>query len=160
MAGKGPPPKRSEQRRRTNTPAAGEPTKAPGARKVAKPRPDPKWHPVARRWFNSLALSGQAQFYEPSDWGAAYLLAETMSRELMPQPITLGRGETAETVLQPIAVKSASIAAWLKGMTALLATEGDRRHAALELQRAEPETPAATPAPVTDLRAWRESLGG
>lgn len=127
---------------------------------MAKPKPDQKWHPVARRWFNSLALSGQAQFYEPSDWGAAYLLAETMSRELMPQPVTTGHGEHAETELLPLPVKSASIAAWLKGMTALLATEGDRRHAAIELQRRPSDEPEPEPAPVTDLRSWRESLGG
>lgn len=126
----GPPPKRSDQRRRTNKPAK-EPTKAKGAARVPVPRADPKWHPVAKRFFNSLGRSGQAIFYEPSDWAAAYVLAESMSRELAHQPVVVG--ERVE--MHAVPPKAASVAAWLKGMTALLATEGDRRRAALELQR-------------------------
>ena len=44
-------------------------------------------HPAARRWFESLAESGQSAFYEPSDWATAYVLAETMSRELRPRVV-------------------------------------------------------------------------
>lgn len=131
----GPPPKRSDQRRRANAPARGEPTKAAGAKKVTRPRVDPKWHPVAKRWFESLAGSGQAQFYEPSDWATAYLLAESISRELHPQPIVVGKGADAEVQMVTLPPKGTALAAWLKGMTALMVTEGDRRRAALELQR-------------------------
>ena len=115
----GVPPKRSDQRRRTNTPAAGEPVKAPAGPVVSGVVADPSWHPVMRRWFESLAESGQSAFYEASDWATAAVVAETMSRDLLD-------GEP---------VKAASIAAFLKGCTALLATDGDRRRAALELQR-------------------------
>lgn len=131
MGERGPTPKRSDQRRRTNKPAAGEPTEAPGAPVVVRPDADPDWHPVAAAWFTSLAGSGQASFYEPSDWATAVVLAESMSRELKPQPLVVG--DQVEMVSLP--PKAASLAAWLKGMTALLATEGDRRRSALELQR-------------------------
>lgn len=134
----GPPPKRSDQRRRTNTPAAGEPTKAAGAAKVPVPKVEASWHPVAKRWFTALARSGQSRFYEPSDWATAFVIAESMSRELKPQPFTIGRGDDAETVMVELPPKGASLAAWLKGMTSLLATEGDRRRAALELTRSKP----------------------
>ena len=85
----GPPPKRSDQRRRANTPAAGEPRKVVDPHEVDIPATDEDWHPVARLWFDSLRRSGQSAFYTNSDWGTAYLLAESMSRELKPA----GRGE-------------------------------------------------------------------
>lgn len=132
----GPPPKRSDQRRRVNKPAAGEPKKARGAARVPVPRPDKLWHPAAKRWYASLRGSGQAAFYEPSDWAGAWVLAESMSRELNPQPhLTL----SGDVVMLSHPPKAASVAAWLKGMTALLANEGDRRRAALELQRPAPD---------------------
>jgi hypothetical protein len=40
------------------------------------PEPDPKWKPTARSWFNSLKLSGQSEFYEPSDWATAVAAAQ------------------------------------------------------------------------------------
>ncbi len=128
----GPPPKRSDQRRRANTPAAGEPTHAPGAEDVVAPDPDPEWHPIASRWFVSLGESGQSTFYEPSDWATAAFLAESMSRELKPQPVVSKEGDVTMVTFPP---KAASMAAWLKGATALMATEGDRRRLAVELQR-------------------------
>jgi hypothetical protein len=39
------------------------------------PKADPKWHPQARSWFNSLALSGQSDMYEASDWAMAVAAA-------------------------------------------------------------------------------------
>lgn len=132
MGERGPTPKRSEQRRRRNVPETGEPAKAPAAAEVERPVADPGWHPVAAAWFGSLAGSGQSAFYEPSDWATAVVLAEAMSRELSPQPMVVG--DVVEMVTLP--PKAASVAAWLKGMTALLATEGDRRRVAVELQRA------------------------
>lgn len=133
----GPVPKRDDKRRRRNA-KPQETDHAAGADEVAIPKANSKWHPVAKRWFNSLAASGQSRYYEPSDWATAYLLAETISRELKPQPMTVGRGEDATIQMVYLPPKSASIAAWLKGMTSLLATEGDRRRAALELERPGP----------------------
>jgi hypothetical protein len=40
------------------------------------PKADPKWKPEARSWFNSLSLSGQSEFYEPSDWATAVAAAQ------------------------------------------------------------------------------------
>jgi hypothetical protein len=135
MGSRGPAPKRSDQRRRSNTPAAGEPTKAPGASKVPVPRGDSKWHPVARRWYASLAKSGQSAFYEPSDWATAYLVAESMSRELSPQGLVY-QGKVVG--YHTMTVKAGALSAWLQAMTVLMVTEGDRRRAALELQRPKP----------------------
>ncbi|MGL4300279.1 MAG: hypothetical protein ACRCW4_14520 [Candidatus Neomicrothrix subdominans] len=100
------------------------------------PAADDGWHPVARIWYDSLGRSGQSQFYTSSDWATAYLLAESMSRELHPQPIVVGRGPDAVIEMHAVPPKGASLAAWLKGMAALMTTEGERRRARLELERA------------------------
>lgn len=131
----GPPPKRDSQRRRSNDPVLGSATVAPGAEVVVVPAADTEWHPVARGWFESLAASGQSRFYEPSDWATAYVVAESMSRELQPQPLVVGSGKDATVEMHKVPPKGASLAAWLKAMTALMVTEGDRRRLRLELER-------------------------
>lgn len=158
MAKPGPPPKRSDQRRRTNEPEVPV-TVADGAPTVEIPAGDPEWHPVALAWFESLAKSGQAVFYEPSDWAVAVVLAESISRELQPQPIVVGKGADATVEMHALPPKAASIAAWLKGMTALMATEGDRRRLSLELQRPAPAT-GEEAGNVSWLDDARRRLGG
>lgn len=155
----GPPPKRSGQRRRQNPPEPGqEVTKAPTPGKVTAPRPDPKWHPVAKRLYLSLAKSGQSAFYTESDYGTAYLLAESISRELNPQPFPM-KGPGGETFYEMVSLppKGASLAAWLKGLTSLMATEGDRRRARLELERPVPEEAKAD---VSELAQYRNRIPG
>lgn len=124
------PPKRSTQRRRTNSPPAD---KVEVTGEVKPPRASKDWHPVARRWFNSLKDSGQSQFYEPSDWAAAFLVAESLSRDLQPQCI--GVTEEGEPVMRTVPIKGASMSAYLKAMTSLLVTEGDRRRLRMEVER-------------------------
>lgn len=137
MGSRGPVPKRSEQRRRANKPAtlSGEISKAPATPTVEAPEASEEWHPVARRWYLSLAASGQATFYEPSDWATAYLIAESISRDLNPQFVGVTAGDRSEPIYEVIPLKGASLAAYLKAMGNLLATEGDRRRASIELQR-------------------------
>lgn len=136
MGSGGPPPKRSSQRRRANDPAAGEPTIGEAAEHVEVPSADPEWHAVVVSWFESLAKSGQSAFYEPSDWATALVLAESMSRELKPQPVVDKDGNVTMVSMPP---KAAAVAAFLKGCTVLMATEGDRRRLALELERPKPD---------------------
>lgn len=135
MGTRGPAPKRSTQRRRTNKPAT--PTrKAPGAAEVTVPKANPKWHAIAKRWFDALGKSGQSKFYEPSDWATAELIAESISRDLKPQVVGVtGEGEAQ---FAQIPLKGASLAAYLKAMSSLLVTEGDRRRVSLELERPVP----------------------
>ena len=160
----GPIPKRSDQRRRRNAPPR--PVKKALAKKAAAkaapadaagkpPAASRTWHPVARRWYESLAKSQQAVWYEPSDWATAYLLAESISRELKPQPVFDADGKIVTEVERP--PKGASLAAWLKGMTALLVTEGDRRRLQIEF---DPRSAGDgdEPAPVTDMRSWKAGL--
>ncbi len=95
----GPTPKRTEQRRRRNKPTVR--VEQPFGQ-VAKPPSAPRgWHPVARRWYNSLQASGQ--FYEASDWSTAYMVAEDMSRAFHAR----------------CPVGGAAMTAWLRAMTCL-----------------------------------------
>lgn len=146
----GPPPKRKAQRRRRNEPAGGEAATAAGAPAVVVPRPNSKWHPVAKLWFTSLATSGQAKFYEPSDWATATLVAEAISRDLKPQFVAVTDDGTV--VKEALPIKGASLSAYLKAMTALMVCEGDRRRLRLELER-----PGPNPAEREDPKVARMS---
>jgi hypothetical protein len=156
MGVRGPVPKRESQRRRTNK--KSKPKRSVGAAKVAIPKVDAKWHPAAKSWFNSLAKSGQSKFYEPSDWSMAWLIAESISRDLKPQVVGIVE-ETGEAVFAVIPMKGASLAAYLKAMAALLVTEGDRRRAGLELERPNPAKPGADKG-VSNLADYRSRLAG
>lgn len=154
MGERGPVSKRSDQLRRRNTPDIPVDS-APAAVSVEIPGPDDDWHPVARQWYVALGLSGQRIFYEPSDWATAYLIAESISRDLKPQFVAAT--EQGEVIKECIPMKGASLTAYLRAMTALLATEGDRRRARLELQRATPNDDDEQAA-VTALDAYRARL--
>ena len=67
-ASRGPVPKPSAQRRRVNKPEVPVET-APSAGPAKAPAADPDWHPVARRWYESLSASGQCTFYQPQRLG-------------------------------------------------------------------------------------------
>lgn len=131
----GPVPKREDQRRRRNKPDVPT-TRAAGASVVERPEADPEWHRIARDWYASLSLSGQAVFYEPSDWQTARYVAESMSRNL-----SAGR------------FSAQHFAACMAAMTDLLTTEGSRRRARLELERQPAEPAAPKPSSRDRLRA-------
>ena len=116
VATRGPIPKRSDQRRRTNkTPGL---VQAPAAAKVRVPAADRTWHKVAANWYRSLKASGQSRYYEPSDWATAYYYAELMSASL--------RSDEPNASL---------VSAIINGTRDLMTTEGQRRRVSLELTR-------------------------
>lgn len=140
----GPIPKRSEERRRRNKDDGPELVQAPSGPPPDLPdlpEPDPLWHPIATDWYLSLQESGQAQFYEPSDWAVARYAAELMSRGLSSDRAPNGQ----------------YVAALNSVMTSLLTTEGDRRRARMELER-KPVGPQL--ASVKPLDAYRDLAGG
>jgi hypothetical protein len=127
---------------------------APGG-KVKIPPANRDWHPVAKGLYLSLRSSGQAVFYESSDWATAYLLAESISRELSPQPVVGKEGEVSMVSFPP---KGASLGAWSRLMTALMVTEGDRRRLRLELERSSAGGEEGD-ADVSELAEYRRRLG-
>lgn len=52
------------------------------ARGFPIPEASQRWHATARSWYNSLKLSGQSSFFEPSDWATAVAAAEMYDRFL------------------------------------------------------------------------------
>lgn len=121
-----------------------------------QPAPDKDWHPIALRWYTSLAGSGQSEFYEESDWALAQLVAESISRDLNPQVV--GVTDEGEVIMERIPIKGASLSAYLKSMTALMVSEGDRRRAGIELKRVAPEPEVEDPK-VTSIDKYKAKLG-
>lgn len=144
MAGsRGPVPKPQAQRRRRNKSdvpvdiAPAVPSSSP-----AGPKASEEWHPIAREWFESLAVSGQARYYEASDWAHARLIAEMMDRLVQAE--------------KPNAQLFASV---LAGASSLLTTEGERRRLRLELARG-PQVDEDEEASVTALADYMRDNGG
>lgn len=137
MGTRGPVPKRSEERIRRNKPEV-EVTKVEAAGTVPQPDlgfADP--HPMIVEFWESLAVSAQAQFYEPSDWAFA--------------KFTL---HFADTLLK----SSRPSAQLLQGVNSalgdLLVSEGARRRVRMEVERNKAK------ADVVDLaEMFKERLG-
>lgn len=146
MGARGPIGKRSEERMGhrskeekdsiTQAPS-GPPTDLPDL-----PEPDGQWHEIAVDWYLSLRESGQAAFYQPSDWAMARYAAELMSRGLQSDRPPNGQ----------------YVAALNSVMASLLTTEGDRRRARIELERKQPARKA--PASVTAIADYQSRIGG
>lgn len=133
----GPPPKRSTQRRRQNKVEGLEQAASDGL--VRGPELVGEHSAQGRRMWEALRRSGQAQFFEPSDWAQAELLIMAID----------------SFVERPSAMMLASINT-MSGT--LLITEGDRRRARLELERAPVDTGPVDDVP--DLNDYRQRLSG
>lgn len=123
------------------------------------PAADEKWHPIARRWYDSLTRSAQSHFYEPSDWATAHLVAESISRDLKPQFVGISE-TTGEVIHETIPMKGANLNAYLKAFTALLVTEGDRRRASLEIKRQDAHNQLLPNGVASIEEQRRKMLGG
>lgn len=153
MGARGPVPKRSQERRRRNSDSQANTVKVSGA--VAAPACPKDAHPIARRWYRSLRLSGQAQYYEPSDWVAALLLVEQMSRLLNPQTIITKAGD-ALVIESPLGGKEFT-AIW-SAMNDLFTTEAARRRARIEVEREGDAQVEAAPPGVAALTEYRKRM--
>jgi hypothetical protein len=136
----GPLPKRTAERRRRNK-VEGLTVTAPPLQPIEAPALDGDVHAIARAWYESLKTSGQARFYEPSDWAHAVYIATAMSRNLKSTKFS--------------AVLFASV---MSGMTDLLTTEGARRRARMEIER-ESGAPQQDPS-VAVLSDYKRRLSG
>jgi len=117
-------------------------------RPVTIPEGDPDWHPIARMLWDSLQTSGQADFYQDSDWAFAYSVCEDLSLYKKPQISRDGEEyhKRSGQMLQTI----------YSAFERLLVSEGDRRRVRLELEQPEAEE---NPAELKVLADYREGLG-
>lgn len=102
---------------------------------VEQPPADPAWHQLAREWYESLAYSGQAKFFEPSDWAAARFAAAVVTRLMEGSRFN---GQLFGSV-------------W-SAMGDLMTTEASRRRLRLELERTQPDSSAKTASVLDEYR--------
>jgi len=138
---RGPVPERESNlaRPRSRKGSDEQETKRGEMRPVRVPRADPDWHPIAKQLYDSLKKSGQADFYQQSDWAYAYSLCDDLSH--------YKKSKSRSSMM---------LAALMSAMSNLLVTEGDRRRVRIELQEPEPET---TPASVLAIADYKKDLG-
>ncbi|PWH05204.1 hypothetical protein DEO23_14075 [Brachybacterium endophyticum] len=139
MGTRGPMPKRTESRQRRNAPER-DVEKAAGADVVKQPPASRDWHPIAKRLWKAMGQSGQARFYEPSDWAVAYSLMDDLSHYK-------NGAKRSGQMLQTI----------MSALTGLMLTEGDRRRLQIELSRPSAEDDDDSKVVVMDK--WRQRLG-
>lgn len=148
---RGPVPNRSDNLSRDRDANRGDrpPITKGELRPVTIPDADPEWHPIAHMLWEGLLDSGQADFYQSSDWAFAYSLMEDLSRYKEPQ-VNKSTGEEyhkrSGQMLQTI----------YSAMERLLVTEGDRRRARIELTAPDNSEQEAT---VLTLADYTEALG-
>ncbi len=135
---------RDAHRTRSNNPTLRKGTLRP----VTIPEPDPGWHPIARQLWDSLLTSGQADFFQNSDWAFAYSLCEDLS--LYKKPLVAKDGteyyKRSGQMLQTI----------YKAMNSLMVTESDRRQVQLELEQPDDGEQDRTTLAVID--GYKEAL--
>jgi hypothetical protein len=141
MGTRGPAPKRDAERRRTNERPVDTKTVETDdtfTRAVVIPDPDPDWHKVARRVWDSFPESATSVLLEPSDWAILFLACEDLSRELKPRKVQIGIDGGGDPIIveASLPMPGAKLNAILKLMGNLLATEGDRRRLQIEVNRA------------------------
>lgn len=107
-------------------------------RTVTVPREKTEWVPDAKRWYKSLKTSGQADFYQDSDWALAVFLCDEISYY---RKAARRSPEMLKTILV--------------GMEKLLTSESDRLKARVELSApAKPTLSAA----VVAIDSYRTQL--
>lgn len=143
----GPVPKRESElaRPRSRKGAEQQPVTKGVMRPVSIPRADPKWHKIAKMFWESLKKSGQSDFYQQSDWAFAYSLADDLSAY---KEATWANGDAKRS---PEMLK-----ALLQGMERLLVAEGDRRRVRVELHEPPDESESASVLAIAD---YKKDLG-
>lgn len=150
MSARGPVPNRSTDLSRERDANRGDrpPITKGELRPVVIPHMDPDWHPISKMLWKSLKSSGQADFYQNSDWAFAWSLCEDLS--MYKKPLVSKDGEEyhkrSGQMLQTI----------YAAMERLLVTEGDRRRVRIELSAPESEE---EPASVTAIADYKQGLG-
>ena len=169
----GPLPKRSSERRRRNKVPGETVVQRTGA--VPVPAAPKDLHSIARRWYLSLKKSGQSDWFEPSDWAAALVLAQKLSSHFAadsfairlcalaarliagPEAKTEIAAELVEMSLNTPRGSAAEFGVIWAGMEALLTTESARRRARIEVERGLAEAEAGAPKAIDE---YRKMVGG
>jgi hypothetical protein len=161
VAARGPVPKRTEVRRRVNKPEDGfEISNAPML-PVEPLAPNERWCDEALEVYTSASESGQAVFYQQSDWAILYLICDQINQNYQNQFLGvrfMGRGEQ-EAIFGKKPMPAAVLSAVMHGLGSLGMTEGDRRRIRIELTRGkEDDGPDAAVVEMEDARSRLTSV--
>lgn len=139
MGSRGPVPNRSEDLSRDRDANRGDraPITKGKSRPASVPEPDPDWHPIALLLWEATIESGQADFYESSDFAFLFSICDDVSYYKR-------MGKRSGQMLASI----------YSAMENLLVTEGARRRVRVELQDEVDED-----AEVVDMNERRKQLG-
>jgi hypothetical protein len=140
MGQRGPVPNRSDDLSRERDADRGD--RAPITKGLSRPAtipdPDPEWHPIALMLWTAALESGQADFYESSDYAWLWNICEELDQY---------KRSTKRS--------SMMFAALNQAFEALLITEGARRRVRIELQD---ETDDEDEAVVKQMDDYRNGL--
>lgn len=139
MGTRGPVPKRSDQRVRRNKDGVDIDTVAMIGNVAVPPLGLEDPHPVVAEMYSSLVTSGQAKFYEPSDWAFAKY---TM--------------HFADRLIKANRPSSQMLVAVNSMMTDLLVSEGSRRRVRMEVERQQESQGGAV---IDAAHYWKTQLG-
>lgn len=141
MGARGPVPNRSEDLARPRERKGGQVDSiTKGVSQPATiPEPDPDWHAIAVIFWHSALESGQASFYQSSDYAFLYSLCDDLSY-----------------YKKGVKRSGQMLASIYSAMERLLITEGDRRRVRVELDEPESDEPGAE---VVVLDGYRDALG-
>lgn len=140
MGSRGPVPQTDESlARKRSRKGSDQPDLTIGERReTTMPDVDEDWHPIAKELFEAAGRSGQADFYQDSDWWLLYSICDDLS------------------LYKKSSRRSAQFAQTLySAMERLLIAEGDRRRVRVELH--EPEKPK-TGFAVVAMDQYRERM--
>lgn len=148
MGARGPVPNRSEDLSRSRDANRGDrPDITKGElREVVIPEMDDDWHDIAKMLWRGMVNSGQADFFQESDWAFAYSLMEDLTRYKEP----LVNQATGELYFKRSGQMLQTI---YSAMERLLVTEGDRRRARIELTAPVADEAEATVLTLADYAA-------
>ena len=105
-------------------------------------------HPIVVEMYDAMRNSASVKFFEPTDWVYARLTLHTLNAELI----------YAKHNGKPVgAMKLTAITSML---SALLLTEGDRRRARIEIERAPQDAAGGRVLDVTDMLRQRLASSG
>ena len=141
MGTRGPVPYREEElsRPRPQSGAGAKVTKKGTLRPVMIPEPDPEWHPTAKRLYIALTESGQADFFQNSDWAYGWSLCEDIS---VMKKMQMKTGKPHAEALKAL----------YTAMGNLMFTEADRRRLNIELMDEEDDEVTIGQQQVQDYR--------
>lgn len=127
MAKSGPIPRRESDLARPRERKGGkvQPVQKGRLREVTIPEADPDWHPIAKMIWESAQTSGQADYYQDTDYALLYSICEDIS---VYKDNSRRNGQILSSLYSTLG--------------RLMFTEGDRRSLRLELHADEPEDDA------------------